>query len=142
MTGNERLARAVLLFFRGGPWTDDDRAVWETMTGYPTPTAATLCDFAREVLSDEKRSQGLRHYGRATMSDLYDTDVVTWSEQQADQLRTVKANQRHSTDWLNVAEEIEDVGIEYRVTVATDIKRSGKEWRSLKDIMSPIAGKA
>ena len=44
MTGNERLARAVLLFFRGGPWTDDDRAVWETMTGYPTPTAATLCD--------------------------------------------------------------------------------------------------
>ena len=40
MTGNERLARAVLLFFRGGPWTDDDRAVWETMTGYPTPTDA------------------------------------------------------------------------------------------------------
>ena len=60
MSGNERLARAVLLFFRGGPWTDDDRAVWETMTGYPTPTAATLCEFAREVLSDERmRSQGL-----------------------------------------------------------------------------------
>ena len=59
VTGNERLARAVLLFFRGGPWTDDDRAVWESMTGYPTPTAATLCDFAREVLSDERmRSQG------------------------------------------------------------------------------------
>jgi hypothetical protein len=59
--GNERLARAVLLFFRGGPWTDNDRAVWESMTGYPTPTAATLCDFAREVLADERmRSQGLR----------------------------------------------------------------------------------
>jgi len=43
-----------------GPWTDDDRAVWESMTDYPTPTAATLCEFAREVLSDERmRSQGL-----------------------------------------------------------------------------------
>ena len=61
MTGNERLARAVLLFFRGGPWTDNDRAVWVSMTGRPTPTAATLCDFAREVLSDERmRSQGIR----------------------------------------------------------------------------------
>ena len=66
MTGNERLARAVLLFFRGGPWTDNDRAVWESMTGYPTPTAATLCEFAREVLSDERmRSQGL-HVARIT----------------------------------------------------------------------------
>ena len=69
MTGNERLARAVLLFFRGGPWTDDDRAVWESMTGYPTPTAATLCEFAREVLSDERmRSQGIRH-GAPDLSD-------------------------------------------------------------------------
>jgi hypothetical protein len=51
----------VLLFFRGAPWTDDDHAVWETMTGHPEPTAATLCDLAREVLSDERmRSQGLR----------------------------------------------------------------------------------
>jgi Domain of unknown function DUF29 len=74
------------------------------------------------------------------MSDLYDTDAVTWSEQQADQLHGQRINA--TPDWLNVAEEIEDVGIEYRVTVATDIKRSGKEWRSLKDIMSPIAGKA
>jgi len=61
VAGNERLARAVLLFFRGGPWTDNDRAVWVSMTGRPTPTAATLCDFAREVLSDERmRSQGIR----------------------------------------------------------------------------------
>ena len=61
MSGNERLARAVLLFFRGGPWTDDDRAVWETITGHPEPTATSLCDLAREVLSDERmRNQGLR----------------------------------------------------------------------------------
>ena len=60
MTGNERLARAVLLFFRGGTWTGDDRTVWETMTGRPEATARVLCDFAREVLADERmRSQGL-----------------------------------------------------------------------------------
>ena len=39
------------------------------MTGYPTLTAATLCDFAREVLSDERmRSQGL-HHGAPGLSD-------------------------------------------------------------------------
>ena len=70
MTGNERLARAVLLFFRGGPWSADDCAVWETMTGQPSPTAATLCELAREVLSDERmRSQGL-HHGAPDLSDL------------------------------------------------------------------------
>ena len=76
MTGNERLARAVLLFFRGGPWTDNDRAVWVSMTGRPTPTAATLCDFAREVLSDEgcgaKASALATTTGGASMSDLYE----------------------------------------------------------------------
>jgi hypothetical protein len=41
------------------------------------------------------------------MSDLYDTDVVTWAEQQADALRRRAANE---IDWDNVAEEIEDVG--------------------------------
>jgi len=60
MTGSERLARAVLLFFRGGHPSENDRAVWEVMTGRSAMTAATLCDFAREVLSDERiRSQGL-----------------------------------------------------------------------------------
>jgi hypothetical protein len=43
------------------PWTADDRAVWETITGHPEPTATTLCGLAREVLSDKRmRSQGLR----------------------------------------------------------------------------------
>lgn len=69
MTGNERLARAVLLFFRGGTWTDEDRVVWEVMTGHPGPTAASLCELARDVLSDERmRNQGL-HRGAARLSD-------------------------------------------------------------------------
>jgi hypothetical protein len=48
------------------------------------------------------------------MSDLYDEDVVTWSERQADALRRRAANE---IDWDNVAEEIESVGNEQRLAV-------------------------
>lgn len=41
------------------------------------------------------------------MNDLYDDDILTWSEQQAELLRRRAAN---SLDWDNIAEEIEDVG--------------------------------
>jgi len=46
------------------------------------------------------------------MSDLYDTDIVTWSEQQAELLRRVAAGERINdlVDWGNVIEEIESVG--------------------------------
>ena len=47
----------------------ESRPYFRRMTGYPTPTAATLCEFAREVLADERmRSQGLRH-GAPDLSD-------------------------------------------------------------------------
>jgi hypothetical protein len=46
------------------------------------------------------------------MSDLYDEDIVLWSEQQAELLRhhasTARAND--AIDWPNIIEEIEDVG--------------------------------
>jgi hypothetical protein len=45
----ERLARAVLLFHRGGPWTEQDREVWLSLTGTPDATTRTLCDLARQV---------------------------------------------------------------------------------------------
>jgi hypothetical protein len=41
------------------------------------------------------------------MSDLYDEDILSWSEQQAGNLRRRAAN---SLDWDNLAEEIEDAG--------------------------------
>jgi hypothetical protein len=41
------------------------------------------------------------------MNDLYEQDILTWSEQQADLLRRRSAN---ALDWDNLAEEIEDVG--------------------------------
>jgi hypothetical protein len=48
-----------------------------------------------------------------TMSDLYDSDLLTWSEHQAALLRRRAAGglvNDADIDWLNVAEEIEDVG--------------------------------
>ena len=46
------------------------------------------------------------------MSELYDTDVLLWSEQQAALLRRLAAGERvnQQIDWENVVEEIESVG--------------------------------
>src|ERR1700722_9949169 len=47
------------------------------------------------------------------MSDLYETDILLWSEQQADLLRRHAAGERvdaAAIDWPNIVEEIEDVG--------------------------------
>jgi len=47
------------------------------------------------------------------MGDLYDDDILLWSERQADLLRRHGAGERvndASIDWENVAEEIVDVG--------------------------------
>ena len=43
---------------------------------------------------------------------LYDSDILTWSETQADLLRRVASGQRvNGVDWEHVVEEIADVGI-------------------------------
>jgi hypothetical protein len=49
------------------------------------------------------------------MSDLYDADILEWSEQQAALLRRVAAGERlndASPDWANIIEEVESVGRE------------------------------
>ena len=54
------------------------------------------------------------------MSDLYDTDVLLWSEQQAALLRRRAAGELVNDtelDWPNIAEEIESVGSEQRHAV-------------------------
>ena len=54
------------------------------------------------------------------MSDLYDADVLLWSEQQADLLRRRAAGElvnEAELDWPNIAEEIEAVGSEQRHAV-------------------------
>jgi Domain of unknown function DUF29 len=43
--------------------------------------------------------------------DLYDRDVLAWSQHQAELLRRTGRGERvNHVDWENVAEEIEDVG--------------------------------
>ena len=46
------------------------------------------------------------------MSDLYDTDILLWSEQQAALLRRLANGElvNNQVDWENVVEEIESVG--------------------------------
>ena len=49
------------------------------------------------------------------MSDLYETDILAWSEEQAARLRRLAASDRlndASPDWPNIIEEIESVGRE------------------------------
>jgi uncharacterized protein DUF29 len=48
------------------------------------------------------------------MSELYDTDILSWSEHQARRLRRVATGERINdlVDWPNVIEEIESVGNE------------------------------
>ena len=51
---------------------------------------------------------------KGSMSDLYESDILAWSEQQAKLLRRLGAGERVNdlVDWENVAEEIESVGSE------------------------------
>ena len=57
------------------------------------------------------------------MSDLYDTDIVEWSERQAALLRRLAEGEplaphdSNELDWPHIAEEIEDVGREQRNAV-------------------------
>lgn len=47
------------------------------------------------------------------MSDLYESDIVVWSEEQADLLRRLARGERLNDvhpDWENIIEEIESVG--------------------------------
>ena len=48
------------------------------------------------------------------MSELYDTDILEWSGQQAELLRRLAAGERvnDQVDWDNVIEEVESVGSE------------------------------
>ena len=48
------------------------------------------------------------------MADLYEADILLWSEQQRDLLRRVASGEavNEAPDWPNIIEEIESVGNE------------------------------
>ena len=61
------------------------------------------------------------------MSDasiLYDEDIVAWSKQQAEALRSAaRTGSNHLLDWENLAEEIEGLGISQRSALGSHIMR-------------------
>lgn len=54
MRDAERLARAVLLFHNGGPWTNQERETWTELTGEYEATTVRLCDLARRILASRE----------------------------------------------------------------------------------------
>jgi hypothetical protein len=59
------------------------------------------------------------------LSDLYDEDVLLWSEHQAELLRRRAAGELVNDaefDWTNIAEEIESVGISERRALTSNIR--------------------
>jgi hypothetical protein len=76
------------------------------------------------------------------MSDLYDTDIPTWSERQAALLRRVAAGERvnDQVDWENVAEEVESVGrsevsaVESPLTMALLHDLKAEAWPLSRDV--------
>jgi hypothetical protein len=56
--------------------------------------------------------------------DLYETDILLWSERQAELLRRHAAGERindAAIDWPNIAEEVEDVGRSERNSVESHL---------------------
>jgi hypothetical protein len=75
------------------------------------------------------------------MSDLYETDVLLWSERQAELLRRRAAGELVNDaelDWPNIAEEIESVGSEQRHAVESLLLRA--LIHMLKAACWPLAG--
>lgn len=77
------------------------------------------------------------------MSDLYDTDTLTWSERQAALLRRVAAGERVNEadlDWPNIIEEVESVGrsdlhaVESRLTQAFLHDLKAEAWPQSRDV--------
>jgi hypothetical protein len=66
---------------------------------------------------------GLGFLAEVWMSDLYDDDIVLWSERQAALLRSVAAGEpnNEAPDWANIIEEIESVGNEQRFAVESNL---------------------
>lgn len=50
----EEALKLVLMFHKGGPWTDDDSRKWRVTTGIDEATTRVLCNHLRNVLSEGK----------------------------------------------------------------------------------------
>ena len=89
------------------------RATWLTLrSSGQTPPGALSWDVRSPPEAFGAANFGARNRDDL-MSDLYEDDILLWSERQAELLRRRAAGERVNDadiDWPNVAEEIEDVG--------------------------------
>src|SRR5580658_10166098 len=83
--------------------------------GHGDEGSATACSCMVRSGRQEPRFGGvlaaiaISGYGRAMPNDLYEHDVLAWSERQAELLRRVARGERVTDiDWDHVVEEIED----------------------------------
>lgn len=56
MTDAEKLARAIILFTRGGAWSSADHDNWRTYTGTPLALVRNLTLLAEKVIANEQRT--------------------------------------------------------------------------------------
>lgn len=76
------------------------------------------------------------------MTDLYDTDILLWSEGQAALLRRLAAGERvnQQIDWANVIDEVESVGseqlhaVESRLMQALAHMAKAEAWPTSRDV--------
>lgn len=54
MSDAEKLARAVLMFYAGTAWGDNERETWLMLTGSDEATTRTLGNLARRVRAQEE----------------------------------------------------------------------------------------
>lgn len=70
MSDEEKLAIAILLFYRVGPWTDEHRAIWKEITGEFDATTRVLAGLARNILAAKQVSYFLN--GEISLEKLLD----------------------------------------------------------------------
>ena len=54
MSDAEKLARAVLMFYQGVAWSQNDRETWLMLTGEEEVTTRTIGNLARRVRAQEE----------------------------------------------------------------------------------------
>jgi hypothetical protein len=54
MSDAEKLARAVLMFYQGVTWGENERETWLMLTGSEEATTRTLGNLARKVRAQEE----------------------------------------------------------------------------------------
>src|ERR1700733_13723317 len=77
--------------------------------------------------------------GMSDVKPLYNEDLLAWSKQQAEALRSAaQGGSNQALDWENLAEEIEDLGASQKSSLHSQLRRIIKHLLKLEN--SPAGG--